>query len=144
MQSPATKKGVHLSVKLNNRLPKIRGDELRIKQVLVNILSNAVKFTPEGGKVTVSAQHLEDGSIVFTVVDTGIGMDEEGMSKAIEKFGQVKNTLAQNRQGTGLGLPLSKELMQLHGGELWIDSIPSNGTTVTVKFPPERVAQEVS
>ncbi len=144
MQSPATKKGVHLSVKLNNRLPKIRGDELRIKQVLVNILSNAVKFTPEGGKVTVSAQHLEDGSIVFTVVDTGIGMDEEGMSKAIEKFGQVKNTLAQNRQGTGLGLPLSKELMQLHGGDLWIDSIPSKGTTVTVKFPPERVAQEVS
>ncbi|MDP6428736.1 MAG: ATP-binding protein [Rhodospirillales bacterium] len=141
LQTRANKKAVRVSNKVDENLPKIRADELRIKQVLVNILSNAVKFTPEGGKVTLEAQLEGDGSLAVSVTDTGVGMDEDGLAKAMEKFGQVENEMTSDEPGTGLGLPLTRGLMELHGGSLEIQSALGNGTTVKLRFPMERVLQ---
>jgi PAS domain S-box-containing protein len=121
-------------------LPPIRVDPLRIKQVLLNLLSNAVKFTPEGGSIVLDAWVADE--FVFRVSDTGIGMDEVGIAKALTKFGQVDGSLSRRHEGTGLGLPLAVDLVRLHGGTIDIRSRPGMGTTVTVTLPAERVAEE--
>lgn len=114
-------------------------DELRLKQVILNLLSNAAKFTPPGGTVTVSAVHAVDGSIMITVTDTGIGMRPEDISVAMEAFQQVDGGLSRRDEGTGLGLPLARQLAELHGGGLTIESQIRKGTTVRVRLPAERV-----
>ncbi|MBD3661543.1 MAG: hybrid sensor histidine kinase/response regulator, partial [Arenibacter algicola] len=110
----------------------------RVKQVLLNLLSNAVKFTPEGGRVTLRALRAPDGGVRFEVEDTGIGMDDAGIETALTQFGQVDSKLARKYEGTGLGLPLTKSLVELHKGTLNIRSCLGHGTTVVVHFPPER------
>jgi signal transduction histidine kinase len=125
-----------------DHLPPVRADERRLKQVLINLLSNAVKFTPSGGRVSLEAR-LEPGrGLAIRVRDTGIGMAPEDIPRALEPFGQIDSRLARKYEGTGLGLPLSKALVELHGGKLEIESEQGMGTTVTVLLPPERIVQD--
>ncbi len=116
----------------------VRVDARRLKQVLVNLLSNAVKFTPADGCVTLSVA-LDGQGVAIAVSDTGIGMRPEDIAVALDRFGQVESALARRYQGTGLGLPLARELIELHDGALRIESTFGRGTTVTVTLPPERV-----
>jgi len=111
---------------------------------LLNLLSNAVKFTPEGGEVSVTALLNDDGSLAVVVADNGIGMDEEEVTMALSSFGQVDSGLDRKNEGTGLGLPLTKGLIELHGGTMEIKSERGHGTSITVTFPKERVIQNVS
>ena len=113
-------------------------DPRRTKQILLNLLSNAVKFTPEGGKVTLETGVDSEG-FFFRVADTGIGMDAEGVAKAMIPFGQVDSALNRKHEGTGLGLPLTVALVELHGGRLAIGSAPGQGTEITVRLPAERL-----
>jgi len=119
-------------------LPLVQCDELRMKQVLLNLLSNAVKFTPGGGSISVGAK-LSDAGLGITVEDTGIGIAPGDIEKALRPFGQIDSRLARKYQGTGLGLPLAKSMIELHGGRLEIDSAPGAGTRVTLWLPVERV-----
>jgi signal transduction histidine kinase len=136
----ARESGIALEVNVPSGLPALRGDARRIRQVLVNLLSNAVKFTEAGGEVKVAVVHRRDGMDV-TVSDTGIGMAPEDIPTALARFGQIDSRLARKYEGTGLGLPLSKRLIELHGGTLTIESALDVGTVVTVSFPAARVAQ---
>jgi signal transduction histidine kinase len=120
-------------------LPRIFGDPLKIKQILINLLSNAVKFTPAGGTVAISVLPGPDGGASLVVADTGIGIKPEDMSKAMMPFSQVENSLNRRYQGTGLGLPLAKAFIEMHGGQLSIQSKPGVGTTVKVSLPADRV-----
>jgi two-component system cell cycle sensor histidine kinase PleC len=122
-----------------NGLPYIHVDALRYKQVLLNIITNAVKFTPVGGTVRVDGRLLQDGGLDIIVRDTGIGMKEEDIPKALERFGQVDSALHRKYEGTGLGLPISKTLIELHGGALKLESKLNVGTTAVVHLPSSRV-----
>ena len=116
--------------------------ERRVKQILINLLSNGVKFTPEGGKVNVDSLLNDDGSFSIFVSDTGYGMNDADVATAMSVFGQVDSGHNRMHEGTGLGLPLTKGLMELHGGTLEIESLEGYGTMVTVTFPKERVIQD--
>ena len=119
--------------------PGLRADQRALRQVLINLLSNAVKFTLEGGRITVKAAVKQDGSFLLAVEDTGIGIAENDIERVLEPFNQVDSRLARKYEGTGLGLPLSKRLMELHGGTLTVESVLGCGTTVALWFPKERV-----
>ncbi|HEX6979558.1 MAG TPA: HAMP domain-containing sensor histidine kinase [Alphaproteobacteria bacterium] len=131
--------GIAVLGNIPSDLPHLRGDETRIRQILLNLLSNAVKFSPSGGKVIVHCTHAADGWLEVAIEDSGIGMNEDEIAAALEPFRQVDASLARRYEGAGLGLPLAKELAQLHGGELTIRSVPGRGTTAAVRFPPVRV-----
>jgi len=109
-----------------------------LTQILVNLLSNAIKFTPAGGRVTISTGVDQEGGITIAVTDTGIGMTAAEIAIALEPFQQVTSSLSRTNEGTGLGLPLTKTLVELHDGRLDITSTPGRGTTVTVAFPVSR------
>jgi signal transduction histidine kinase len=120
-------------------VPALYGDEQKLKQILLNLVSNSVKFTPNGGKVTIEAGQDEDeGGIVITVRDTGIGIAPEDIAKALAPFSQVESELSRGYPGTGLGLSLSAVMVELHGGTLTLESEVAKGTTVTLRFPAER------
>ncbi|HWA92318.1 MAG TPA: MHYT domain-containing protein [Rhizomicrobium sp.] len=138
MEADAHKAGVHLSVEAA-KLPCIRADERRLKQIVVNLLSNAIKFTPKGGEIRIRAAAAEEG-IAIAVSDTGIGIARDDIAKAFERFGQVDGRLARKYEGAGLGLPLAKQLIELHGGTIAIESELGAGTTVTVTLPAWRIA----
>jgi PAS domain S-box-containing protein len=129
---------IDLHEKIPERLPPLFADERRVKQIMLNLLANAVKFNSPGGSVTLAAGRAADGSLFFSVADTGVGMDEEEVAVAMSKFGQLDSSLARKHEGTGLGLPLARELTELHGGCLEIASAKNRGTTVTVTFPAAR------
>jgi PAS domain S-box-containing protein len=114
---------------------RLEADALRLKQVLLNLLTNAVKYTPEGGRVTIGVRVREDGEVEFDIADTGIGMTPQEIEIALQPFGQVENALTRHHQGTGLGLPLAKGLVELHGGKLTIESTPRAGTRIAVTLP---------
>ncbi|MBL4616049.1 MAG: PAS domain S-box protein [Magnetovibrio sp.] len=128
-----------LNLNITDGLPNIWADERRIKQILLNLLSNAVKFTPQGGEISVTSWLNDDGSLAICVADTGIGMDEGDVEKALSEFGQVDSGLDRKHEGTGLGLPLSVGLMECHGGTLTITSAKEHGTQITLTFPKERI-----
>jgi protein-histidine pros-kinase len=130
--------GVSLSIIESAPLPLIRSDQVRFQQILLNLMSNAVKFTPAGGRVSVSASIEADGAVIM-VEDTGIGMTAEDVAIALEPFRQVDGPLSRRFDGTGLGLPLTKALVELHGGRLDIQSAPAAGTTVRVRWPLQRI-----
>ncbi len=115
----------------------ITADERLAKQMLVNLLSNAVKYTPSGGRVTLCPEIREDGGVSLVVSDTGPGMSPPDIAKALEPFGQTDTALVSQMRGTGLGLPLVKNLIELHNGSLEIDSEPGRGTIVKLHFPVE-------
>lgn len=132
-----------LEVDLQTRLPtteiRLTGVERMVRQILINILSNAVKFTPAGGTVTLEPVPRYNGWLVITVTDTGIGMTPDETVVALTPFGQVDGPHNRRHGGTGLGLPLAKSMMELHGGRLSITSAPGRGTIVELRFPPNRV-----
>jgi signal transduction histidine kinase len=109
-------------------------DERKLKQVVVNLLTNAVKFTPDGGTVSLRAAR-EDGEVRLSVHDTGIGIAPEDQERIFEEFQQATHRGDQSREGTGLGLTLSKRMVELHGGTLTVDSAPGKGSTFTVALP---------
>ena len=115
----------------------ISADARAMKQILVNLLSNAVKFTPKGGQVSVTVA-IEAGCPTITVVDTGIGIPAKDLSRVCEPFVQVDTSLARRFEGTGLGLTLTKRLVELHGGELILRSTVGRGTTIIIRLPEER------
>ncbi len=136
--------GQTLVVDMPASLPQLYADQQYFKQILINLLSNAVKFTPRGGKVTLAAAIAPDRWLNVSVSDTGIGIAEEDIWKALVPFAQVSSDLSRKYEGTGLGLPLSKGFVEMHGGTLKIDSEPGSGTTVTVRFPPDRTRSSSS
>lgn len=129
---------VALICTIDQRLPQLYADECRVKQVLLNLLSNAIKFTPPGGRVSLSINQTANNAVLFTVSDNGIGMSDEELLRSMSKFYQVDSGLSRRHEGSGLGLPLTKELVELHGGRLDITSAKNIGTTAIVTFPPER------
>lgn len=135
----ATEADLSLTRRVAKDLPDLMVDSQRIKQVMLNILSNAVKFTPAGGKVVIKASTHKNGELVIAIQDTGIGMTQEDIQTALTPFGQVDSKLARKFEGTGLGLPLTKSFVELHNAQLRIKSKPDEGTTVSVHFPPDRV-----
>jgi PAS domain S-box-containing protein len=124
-----------LRADLADGLPRLWGEPRRIKQILINLLGNAIKFTPEGGTVALHAAVDAAGDLVVRVTDTGIGMAAEDIPSVFKPFHQVDSRLARRYEGTGLGLPLTKAFVDLHGGSISIDSLPGRGTEVVVRFP---------
>jgi signal transduction histidine kinase len=118
-------------------LPAVWADRRLLKQILLNLLSNAIKFTPAGGTVTTSL-FADASGMGFIVRDTGIGMTEEDMQKAMSLYGQVDSRVSRKHRGTGLGLPISLSLAKLHGGDLIVQSAPDKGTTMTLRLPLSR------
>jgi len=135
----AKKSGVQLVSDLSPALPLLRGDELRLKQILINLLSNSVKFTPEGGQIMIEATEEEGGRVTFKVSDSGIGIPREKLRTVLEPFGQVEDIMTRNNEGTGLGLFLAKSFSELHDAEFNLESVVDRGTIVTIQFPAERV-----
>jgi PAS domain S-box-containing protein len=142
MMTKAEQKRIDLGFAVAPGLPDTMGDPVRIKQVLLNLLSNAIKFTPAGGRISVSASQLVDGSLAISVADTGIGIAPEDLLKVVEPFGQVDNARNREGDGTGLGLPLSRRLMEMQGGALEIASCVGVGTTVTARFARVEAADD--
>jgi PAS domain S-box-containing protein len=138
VRARAEEASVELIAQPAGHLPHIQGDMLRLKQVLINLLSNAIKFTPSGGRVTLSAGYAGERYLYLKVEDTGVGMAPQDIPKALSPFGQLDSSLNRKHQGTGLGLPLSKALAELHGGRLEIVSNVGLGTAVTVYLPAAR------
>ena len=129
--------GLTLEEKVEADVPFIKGDSVKLRQVFTNLISNALKFTRSGGSVTIKASGSSDGGAIIQVCDTGVGMTEEDVAVALTPFGQVDASHARWREGTGLGLPIARALVQLHGGELRISSQKDVGTEVTVILPPQ-------
>jgi two-component system, cell cycle sensor histidine kinase PleC len=135
LRPAATARGILLESKLDAALPGVRGDAGKLRQVFSNLISNSIKFTPAGGSVTVLAQALEDGGVGVRICDTGVGMTKEEVALALTPFGQVDAGLSRWQEGAGLGLPIAKALVQLHGGRLEINSAKSMGTEVLITLP---------
>jgi signal transduction histidine kinase len=132
----AEKSGVELVEELPADLPEIRADATKLKQIIVNLASNAVKFTPRGGRVSIGGRNLGE-AVELWIADTGIGMTQAEANDALLPFRQPKRPLDSSFAGTGLGLPIARALVQLHGGDLRIESIPKKGTRVTLTLPKE-------
>lgn len=137
----AANAGIALKTEIAADLPVLRADERMAKQMLINLLTNAVKFTGNGGEVTVLAALDGRGALRLSIRDTGVGIAAADIPKIMESFGQADNTRAGVEEGTGLGLPLVKAMIEMHGGTLELDSEIDVGTTVTICFPPERIAE---
>jgi len=138
------KAGVDITVALSSNIPNILGDSRMLKQVLINLISNAIKFTPKGGAISLNSGCSPDGSFYLVVKDTGIGIKEEDISKAMTPFVQIDSEMSRKYHGTGLGLSLSKNLMVLHGGDLVLESTYGEGTDVTITIPGERVIKSAA
>ncbi len=130
----AARHGIALVQTVEEGVGEVTADERKVKQILLNLLSNAVKFTPEGGRVSVRAA-LANGSVEISVTDTGIGIAPEDHEAIFEEFRQVGTDYARKREGTGLGLPLARRFVELHGGALWVKSAPGEGSTFTFSLP---------
>lgn len=136
MREQAESAGLELLAETDS-LPVLWADTRMVRQILLNLLSNAIKFTPRGGTVTISARANAEDGFSISVTDTGIGIED--IPKSLMRFEQVDGSLSRSYNGTGLGLPLSQSLAELHGGQLHIESTPGEGTTVTVSFPTSRI-----
>jgi signal transduction histidine kinase len=132
----AGRHGIALAQSVDERLSEIRGDERKVKQVLLNLLSNALKFTPEGGRVDVQAR-VVDRMAEVSVTDTGVGIAPADQETVFEEFRQV-GTAAKKVEGTGLGLALSRKFVELHGGRIWVNSHSGQGSTFTFTIPVAR------
>jgi signal transduction histidine kinase len=133
----ATNNGVQVSLELAADIDEVRGDERRLLQVVFNLLSNAVKFTPPGGSVAASTAR-GDGEVQVSVSDTGPGIATEDHARIFEEFQQTSLGISQ-REGTGLGLALSRRLVELHGGRIWVESVPGHGSRFVFTLPNEAV-----
>jgi signal transduction histidine kinase len=136
-----TQNGLTLSVDLKDDLPPLYADRGAVQQILLNLLTNSINYTPEGGRISVGAAVRDDGGVSLSVVDTGIGIAAVDIPTVLAPFGQVKNVSTRDTVGTGLGIPIVKSLIELHGGTLTIESEVGKGTTVFLRFPPERTVR---
>ena len=136
VEALSTRDHIGIAVHINDGIDRVCGDDRRLHQMLLNLLSNALKFTPAGGAITIDV-FRRGPDVAISVSDTGIGIKAEDIPKVLEPFGQVESPLSHKHQGTGLGLPLTKELAELHGGSLTMESSVDVGTTVTITLPPD-------
>jgi two-component system cell cycle sensor histidine kinase PleC len=143
MAEHARASAVRLSTEIENHVPTVVADPTRLKQILLNLMSNAVKFTEAGGSSVVSARLSSDGGVMFEVRDTGPGMTPEEIATALEPFGQVDGSLARKHEGAGLGLPLARRLAELHGWSLHLSSKKGQGTIATLMLPASKVALDL-
>jgi signal transduction histidine kinase len=127
---------------IEDRLPPVTADPAKLTQILVNLLSNAVKFTAPGGKVRLTVVTPAHRGVMFRVEDTGIGMSPDQIPIALAPFGQISNSMTRKHDGVGLGLPLTKRLVELHGGTIELDSEPGRGTIASVHLPEWRVCHD--
>jgi signal transduction histidine kinase len=132
----ASRRGIRLGSTIDQRLGAVGGDERKVKQVLLNLLSNALKFTPEGGRIDVGAR-LDDHVAEVSVADTGIGIAPTDQEAVFEEFRQV-GAADKKAEGTGLGLALSRKFIELHGGKIWVKSVLGTGSTFTFTLPVRR------
>ena len=135
----AENRGLTLMSDVPAEPPGLLGDGRRIKQIVINLLTNAIKFTESGGTVRAEVALEPDGALLISVSDSGIGIAPDDIPKALERFGQVDNELSREQEGTGLGLNICTSLMEMHGGTLELESEVGVGTTVTLRFPADRV-----
>jgi signal transduction histidine kinase len=133
----AARHGIELSTVVASDVGTIEADERKVKQILYNLLSNAVKFTPDGGRVAINVR-VENGDVRIEVRDTGIGVAPDDQERIFEEFRQVGRE--RSREGTGLGLTLTKRFVELHGGRIWLESTPGKGSTFTFILPMRRAA----
>ncbi len=134
-RNAAREAGVSLDLEVAANLPVIRGDALKLQQAFGNLISNAIKFTLQGGAVKIEAVRLADGGVAVVVRDSGVGMTPEEMKLATAPFGQVDGKRTRWREGAGLGLPIARSLVELHGGQIKIQSLKGKGTEVGVLLP---------
>jgi signal transduction histidine kinase len=132
----AQRHGIALGLEVDPALGELRADERKFKQILLNLLTNAVKFTPDGGKVDVRAR-LANGVLQVAVADTGIGIAAADQAAVFEEFKQVGRHYTNKQEGTGLGLALTKRFVELHGGTLTLESEPGKGSTFTFTLPSQ-------
>jgi PAS domain S-box-containing protein len=137
----ADMRGVELHLELEDGMPALWADPRKLKQVFVNLLTNAIKFTDRGGRITLCARRHFGGDLLFEIADTGIGIAPEDIPKALSQFGQVKKDPQYAQEGTGLGLPLTQAIVRQHGGLLELHSQLGIGTSVTVRFPAQRLVE---
>jgi PAS domain S-box-containing protein len=137
----AERGGIVTRIALSEDIRHIRGDTRRLRQILLNLLGNALKFTPPGGRIVVTSERDERGGLRLTIEDSGIGIDKAHIAKVLEPFWQVDSGLNRRQEGTGLGLPLTKHLVEAHGGSLRLSSEPGLGTTATVSLQAMRVIE---
>ncbi|MBR5479781.1 MAG: ATP-binding protein, partial [Clostridia bacterium] len=126
-----------LSLNIYEELPEMNGDKGRVEQVFVNIISNAIKYTPDGGKITVSATN-DEGRVEITVQDTGIGIPQKDLDRIFDRFYRVDKARSRARGGTGLGLAITKEIVEYHGGTIKVESELNVGTKVIICFDTNR------
>ena len=138
VQQRADAKHIQLITEMNDDLPYIKADKTKIKQVLLNILSNAIKFTAEKGRVYIRAL-IENNEFVIEIQDTGIGIAQEDLKKIAQRFAQVDNIYTRKNRGSGLGMSISKDIIEMHGGKLLIESQPNIGTKITIRLPASRI-----
>jgi signal transduction histidine kinase len=146
LRENARAREIELLVDLQPGLPEIDADAARVRQILINLLDNAIKFSPVRGEVGLSVRQAGDGMVEFVVADNGPGMSRDEVQTALQPFGQVEDGLTRSHNGTGLGLPLAQRLAEIHGGSLRIDSKKGAGTRVVVLLPKaaaQGTAQEV-
>jgi signal transduction histidine kinase len=129
---------IDLHVDVPENVPRINADERAFTQIITNLLSNAVKFSNHGGTIEVKAWMREDNGVSFYVRDNGSGMEPDSVEKAMEPFIQVDSQVSRRQKGTGLGLPITKSLVELHGGRVELQSALNEGTTVIIHMPSER------
>jgi two-component system cell cycle sensor histidine kinase PleC len=128
-----------LELRIGKKMPELEVDARRIRQIIINLLSNANKFSPEGGHILLSARRNKDGGATIAVVDSGIGMTPEQIELALQPFAQVQSIYTRSEEGTGLGLPIARGLARQHGGDLYIESEPGKGTSVVLTLPKTRI-----
>ncbi len=139
IQEMARNAGIQCSIEMDDRLPALMGDVAKVRQILINLLANAVKFTMPGGSVCLSIHRDADGGLDISVKDTGIGIPADKIALVLEPFGQVDSAFSRQYGGVGLGLPITRRLVALHGGTMKLESEPGKGTLVTVRLPKERL-----
>jgi signal transduction histidine kinase len=133
---------IELVCQIEDELPPLAADPAKLTQIVVNLMSNAVKFTPTGGRVRLRVAQHDGGGITFRIEDNGVGMSREQIPIALSPFGQLDNNPRRDQDGIGIGLPLTKRLVELHGGTLQLDSEPGKGTVATVHLPEARVCRD--
>jgi two-component system cell cycle sensor histidine kinase PleC len=139
----ALHQGVALSIDCPATSPNLHADPRILRQIVINLLSNAIKFTPRDGTIKLSSWVDEEGACTISVVDTGCGIAKQDLDKVLDPFVQAENAMTRRHEGTGLGLPLVKEYLDLHGGTLDLKSTLGAGTTATIRFPPELLIQPI-
>ena len=142
VQERAAHAGVELVNDVPSGLPALYADPTQLKQILLNLMTNAIKFTPADGRVTMAADIGKDRFLSVKITDTGIGIAAGDLPRVLEPFGQAGDVMTRGHDGAGLGLPLAKSMVELHGGTFDLESQVGVGTTVTVRFPAERIVGE--